>query len=176
MILKLVKSPSPILKKPVEPVKKVDRKITTLIADMIETLSVQTDPEGVGLAAPQVGVSLAIFIVRISRKHKATAYINPEILKLEKKIKSKSKKKSTALEGCLSVDRIWSPIYRQQRVQLSFTDIKGEKHVKWFEGFDSVIVQHEMDHLNGILFTQRAVEQGKKLYEEYDGELNEIKI
>ncbi len=176
MILPIVKVPDKVLTTPVKKVEKITAKIRRLAADMAETLAVQTDPEGVGLAAPQVGVSLALFIICPDDKHPAKVFINPSILTVEDIKGQKIKRNKTTLEGCLSVDRVWSPIERPQRILLSYQTLEGEKKEKWFEKFDAVIIQHEVDHLQGILFTQRALEQQKPIFEERDGELEEVRF
>lgn len=78
------------------------------------------------------------------------------------------------LEGCLSVPRIWGPVDRDAEVLVEYLDLNGKKQSKWFSGLKAVIVQHETDHLNGILFTQRVLEQKGRLYEEKNGELEKI--
>ncbi len=185
-MLKIVHAPHSVLGKKVGQVKKIDKKIRELVYDMEETLVVQTDPEGVGLAAPQVGVSLAIFIVKPTPKAQTEVFINPHILEVKKGENKKpeagdKKQKSeeddiegVKLEGCLSVPRIWGPVDRNSEVLVDYLDLNGEKHTKWFSGLKAVIVQHETDHLHGILFTQRALEQKGKLYEEKNGGLEMI--
>ena len=144
---------------------------------MTETLSVQTDPEGVGLAAPQVGQDIGLFIIKYSKRAKALAFINPIILEIEKDTPKKGgKKDKTSLEGCLSIDKIWSPVRRPGRIHLQYMDETGVEKKEWFDGFKAIIIQHEIDHLHGILFTQRAVEQNKILYKETDGELSPIQL
>jgi len=184
-MLKIVHAPAPVLRKGVRQVKKIDKKIRELVYDMEETLIVQTDPEGVGLAAPQVGVDLAIFIIKPTPKSHTEVFINPKILEV-KKIEDKPKVSSTKqdkeedeiegvkLEGCLSVPRIWGPVDRNSEVRVEYLDLNGEKQSKWFTGLKAIIVQHETDHLNGILFTQRVLEQKGRLYEEKNGELEKI--
>jgi len=68
------------------------------------------------------------------------------------------------LEGCLSVKNVWSSVDRNSGIDLSFQTLSGKKRTQHFIGFESHIIQHEIDHLNGILFTQRALEQGKRMY------------
>ncbi len=144
---------------------------------MEETLEVQTDPEGVGLAAPQVGYDLSLFIIKHSKRAKSRAFINPVVLTMEPVAPKKGEKKDkTSLEGCLSIDKIWSPVRRPQKVHLQYINENGEEKTEWFDGFKAVIIQHEIDHLHGILFTQRAVEQNKTLYKEIDGELTPIDL
>ncbi len=182
-MLKIIHAPAPVLGKGVRQVKKIDKKVRELVYDMEETLIVQTDPEGVGLAAPQVGVDLAIFIIKPNLKSQTEVFINPKILEV-KKAKNEPKEKKhmhdeedvegMKLEGCLSVPRIWGPVDRDAEVLVEYLDLNGKKQSKWFSGLKAVIVQHETDHLNGILFTQRVLEQKGRLYEEKNGELEKI--
>ncbi len=180
-MLKIVTTPNPILTTPVKPVAKIDERIKKLVADMEVTLVAQKDPEGVGLAAPQVGIPLALFIVKAGSNKPTQTFINPKILetKTVKKtsvVKTKKNKKERAkLEGCLSVPKIWSPLIRESKVLLLYQDLEGKSHKKWFSGFEAIIIQHEMDHLGGVLFTQRALEKNIPLYEEKDGELEKMK-
>ena len=152
---------------------------------MEEILIKQKDPLGVGLAAPQVGVGLQLFLVKSKPESKTEVFINPDVLKMEKKratykntnkkARAIAKKEKNALEGCLSIPRIWAPVRRSSRVLLKYTDIEGKQKEKWFSGLKAVIVQHEMDHLEGVLFTQRALEQKAKLYEEKEEKLVPVK-
>jgi len=177
-MLKIVTVPNKILFSPTQPVKKIDEKIKTLVAEMEETLLSQKDPKGVGLAANQVGVSLSIFIIKPTEKSKIKVFINPKILQTipyNPPLKKKERKK-VKLEGCLSIPKIWGPVKRKDRVFLKYQDITGKEYLKWFSGFEAIIIQHEMDHLQGVVFTQRSIEQGKKLYKEVDDELKPIEI
>jgi peptide deformylase len=181
-MLKIVQAPAPVLTKGVRRVVKIDKKIQKLVYDMEETLIAQVDPQGVGLAAPQIGVDLAIFIIKPTLNADTEVFINPKILEIKspaapKKKDSKSEKDKSEdikLEGCLSIPRIWGPVSRNEKVLLEYQDLTGEKHTEWFSGFKAVIVQHETDHLHGVLFTQRVLEQKGRLYEEKDGELEAI--
>ncbi len=146
---------------------------------MEKILVVQNDPPGVGLAANQVGLDQSIFIIRSTLKSKTKVFINPKILKTvfdkdslyQKKPKGRKKVK---LEGCLSIPRIWGPVKRSERIFLHYQDLTGKEHLKWFTGFEAIIIQHEVDHLNGIVFTQRAVEQKGQLFREENDELVKI--
>lgn len=182
-MLKIVHAPAQVLTKGVRPVAKIDKKIRQLVYDMEETLVAQVDPQGVGLAAPQVGVDLAIFIIKPTLSADTEVFINPKVLEIVEGHKSKVEsrkqneeddKEDIKLEGCLSIPKIWGPVTRNSKVLLEYQDLSGEKITKWFTGFKAVIVQHETDHLNGILFTQRVLEQKGKLYEEKNGELEAI--
>lgn len=176
-MLKIVQVPNPVLTTPSKPVPKVDGKIKKLIKQMTETLDAQIDPQGVGLAAPQVGVGLTLFIMKPTPKSPTEAFINPRIIEVKQTDKPKKKKKdSESLEGCLSIPKFWSPLHRPQEVALEYTDIEGNLQTRIFKDFDAVIVQHEVDHLEGILFTQRALEQNSQLYQEKEGELHPVTI
>lgn len=177
MIVPIVKVPNPVLFQTSKKVVKFDAKLKKLIRDMGDTLKAARKPEGVGLAAPQVGIGLRLFVTRPTKQSKVRAYINPEILKTEELRTAEGEKKdSSTLEGCLSVDRIWSQITRPLKVQMKYFDTENKLHIDWFEGFKATIMQHEIDHLNGTLFTNRALEQNSAVYEEKNGKLEEIKI
>lgn len=189
-MLKIVHAPHTILTKGTRRVAKVDKRIRELVYDMEETLIEQVDPQGVGLAAPQVNSDFAIFIIKPTLKAHTQVFINPKIVELVKPVKSvksvkpgstdstdstdSTKGEDVKLEGCLSIPRIWGPVTRNTKVLLEYQDLTGEKHTEWFSGFKSVIIQHEMDHLQGILFTQRVLEQKGRLFQEKDGELEKI--
>lgn len=167
MKLKVVGVKNPILRQKAKPVTKVDKKIKTLIADMKDTLDAQRDPEGVGLAAPQVGKSLQLFIAKY--KGFDRVIMNPEILE-HSKIKAKIKHgKKNILEGCLSLPHYYGPIERDQKVKIKYLNEDGKDVTEEFEGFHAQIVQHEIDHLNGILFVDHILSQKAPLYK-FDGE------
>lgn len=177
-MLKIVHAPHSILTKKVEPVKKVNKKIQEIVYDMEETLIQQLDPQGVGLAAPQVNINLAIFIIKPTLKSDTQVFINPRIVEFQNTSptnkKTSEEEENIKLEGCLSIPRIWGPVTRNTKVLLEYQDLTGNSHTEWFSGFKSVIIQHEMDHLQGVLFTERVLEQKGKLYQEKDGELEKI--
>ncbi len=180
-MLKIVTVPNNILNSLTKPVAIIDDEIKKIVSDMEKVLVAQNDPPGVGLAANQVGLDISIFIMKASEKSKTKIFINPKIIKLgasdiERKRKDPTKKKRAKikLEGCLSIPRIWGPVKRKDRVFLKYQDINGKEYLKWFTGFESIIIQHEMDHLNGVVFTQRSLEQKGQLYREENDELIKI--
>lgn len=179
-MLKVITVPNPTLTQPTKPVKKIDQKIKRLIKEMEETLIAQKDPEGVGLAAPQVGISLSLFIIKPNKKKPIKVFINPKIIKTENPPSPKTKKEKTKtrykLEGCLSIPRIWGSVKRAKKVLLQYQNEKGEQKKDWFSGFEALIIQHEMDHLRGVLFTQRTFEQKTPLYQEKDGKLVKLSL
>ncbi len=178
-MLKIVTVPNKILNSPVKPVKKIDSKIINLVKQMEKTLCVQVNPQGVGLAAPQVGVNLALFIIKPTPEAKTEVFINPQIIKQEtynRKRKTSKVKQKTKLEGCLSLPKIWSPVKRAGKIFLQYQTTTAKVVRRWFSGFKAVIIQHELDHLQGVLFTQRALEQKASLYEEKEGKLHKLEF
>lgn len=191
-MLKIVTVPDKILSSPTRRVVLVDDKIKQLISNMEKTLLAQKDPKGVGLAANQVGVNLSLFIIKASEKTKTKVFINPKIIKsitynVERITNKKNtlhatrstlhkKKQPVKLEGCLSIPRIWGPVKRAKKILLEYQNTTGAVVRGWFQGFEATIIQHEMDHLQGVVFTQRSMEQGEKLYKEIDDELRPIEI
>jgi peptide deformylase len=163
-MLRIVTAPNIILSTKTKPVTKVDQAILALIRQMEESLDFATDPIGVGLAAPQVAKSLAIFIAKPTEKAKLQVFINPKITKIEEPT-GKAKGKTKKLEGCLSLHNIWGEVERAKAVWLDYIDETGKQHHKKFNGFIANIIQHEVDHLNGILFPKRVLEQKGTLYE-----------
>jgi peptide deformylase len=163
-MLEIVKAPSPVLSAKAKRIPKADKAILRLISAMEEALLAATDPIGVGLTAPQVGKSLQLFIAKPTAKTKIMVFINPVILqKTNREILSK-KEQHRKLEGCLSLVNIWGEVKRFDDIVLSYSDEKGRRHKRKFSGFMSIIIQHEIDHLNGILFPKRVLEQKGTLY------------
>ncbi len=173
-MLTIVQIPAPVLTAPVKEITVFDEKLKKLLKNMEKTLLAQTDPQGVGLAAPQIGISEALFIMKPTESSPTEVCINPKIIEIIPDQTGKKIKKEAPYEGCLSVPRIWSPVKRAKKVILEYQDKTGKKLTKTYTGFKAVIVQHEVDHLHGILFTQRALEQKVPLYEEKNGKLKKL--
>lgn len=131
-----------ILRKKSTPVKEVDKKILKLIKDMEVSMA---DEKGVGLAAPQVGVNKRVIIVTLDDK-KIMPMINPEIT-------DHSGETICGEEGCLSLPGIWGQVERYQQIVVKFLNEKGHKMILKLDNFNARVVQHEIDHLDGILFT-----------------------
>ena len=180
-MLEIVKAPNSVLSQKAKQIVKVDKAISKLIAEMIESMESATDPIGVGLAAPQVGKSLRLFIAKPSQKSKILVFINPKIVKKETSKKDLKKNDHKKLEGCLSLLNIWGEVERFDSVWVSYLDEIGKKHHRKFDGFIATIIQHEIDHLDGILFPKRVLEQKGTLYKSEKDEkgrevFDEIKI
>ncbi|MGE5041402.1 MAG: peptide deformylase [Candidatus Levyibacteriota bacterium] len=183
---KIVTTPDPILVQKAKKVTDFDKSLQEIISGMEETLCATTDPVGVGLAAPQVGLGLQIFQMKPKDDSPVTTYVNPEIVnkseasgvldhKNSSKVEKKKPKRGKLLEGCLSIPDIWGHVTRNKEVTLRWQDEKGKTHEKIFRGFPAVIVQHETDHLQGVLFTKHVMEQQEKLYKSHkDDEGNDV--
>lgn len=185
----IITVPNSVLTTPAKEVKKVDKKVKQIIEEMKRVLVATQNPKGVGLAAPQIGVSLRIFITRPKETSFIRTFLNPQIIwsspqlaeiKREN-IAEKTLRKEKKLEGCLSIPEIWGYLKRPAQVKLKYMDTNGKWLEEEFEGFMATIVQHETDHLNGILFTQRVLGQNSKLYrieknEQGKEELVEVEI
>jgi peptide deformylase len=175
MILKIADVKDPILRAKAKRVEAVDKRIQKLISDMRETLLAQDDPEGVGLAAPLVGRSLQIFLM--DYKKTTDIIINPQVLSKSETPKS-TKKAETGkpLEGCLSLPHYYGPIARTNKIKIKYINESGDPIVKEFRGFPAQIVEHEIDHLNGILFIDRIIEQKAPLYKFQGDHWEEVEL
>ena len=131
-----------ILRKKSGRIKAIDKKILRLIKDMEKILKKEG---GVGLAAPQVGESIRLILVLLDSKN-LIPMINPEIT-------AHSEETEYAEEGCLSLPGQWGDVKRYKKITVSYLDTKGEKRTLKLKKFNARVVQHEVDHLDGILFT-----------------------
>lgn len=161
---KIITTPNPLLNKPSKPVLKIDDKIKDLAEKMIKTIKGGKQRIGVGLSAVQVGKPLQLFVAYSARAKKEIVFINPKITWYSKEMIYGVSERENPFEGCLSVLGIWAKIKRHQQIKITYQTLSGRKKTQTFSGFFAVIVQHEYDHLQGILFTQRALEQREKLY------------
>jgi peptide deformylase len=163
MIKPIVGAKAEVLRKKAKSVKVFDKKLEALARDLVDTLSSQNEPDGVGLAGPQIDKSQAIFAALIDKTIRI--FVNPIITKTENPpLTATEKKKADILEGCLSLINYYGPVERNKAVTLQYQDIQGQKHTEVFRGLSAQIIEHEVDHLNGVLFVDRILEQKKPLY------------
>ena len=143
-IRKILTEPDPFLRQKSTDVEKVDNNIRKLMDDMLETMY---DAPGIGLAAIQVGVPKRVIVIDLSRdeKKKPMYFVNPKII-------LKSEINSTYEEGCLSVPGQFAEVDRPDKCHISYFDYNGQKQELKAEGLLATCIQHEMDHLEGILF------------------------
>lgn len=137
--------PDPVLKQVSQPVDKVDDELRALMDDMLETMY---DAPGIGLAAIQVGVPKRVIVMDLAGPEEPKApryFVNPEILWA-------SEETAPYEEGCLSIPEIYDEVERPAQVKLKYLNYQGEEVIEDAEGLFAVCIQHEMDHLEGVLF------------------------
>lgn len=151
-ILEILTIPNPILKQVCAPVEFISREVKNLIDNMKDTMN--SSPHCVGIAASQVGVLSRIIAVNVSlnpKPHKNNGLlvmINPEIIYSSGKIKSR--------EGCLSVPDFTGSVTRKEKIHVKYLDINGSPQLLKTSGFESIVLQHEIDHLDGFVFLDRV--------------------
>ncbi|MEY2342575.1 peptide deformylase [Acidithiobacillus sp. IBUN Pt1247-S3] len=158
-LLPILTYPDPRLARPALPVTEFDDELRSFVADLTETM--YAGPGGVGIAAPQVNRLQRIVIVDVRPKlgddcHGLMVLINPELVGWEGM--------AVGREGCMSVPDFTGNVIRAERVQLQAQDGEGRERVYECEGFEARAVQHEMDHLDGLLFLDRLVSRKTDLF------------
>ena len=147
--------PDPVLKEKSAPVEGVTAEVSALVADLVETM--RSSPGGVGISAPQVGELRRIIVVDVSghrrggqeQNHGLLVLVNPEILAMGGK--------QIVREGCMSIPDYTANVQRAQWVLVDALDGNGDRRIIESLGFEAVAIQHELDHLDGILFLDRVV-------------------
>lgn len=142
----IVEEGDPILRKRCREVGEVNDRIRMILDDMIETMR---SAEGIGLAAPQVGIMRRMFVAE-PEPERVYCFVNPEIISMEGE--------QTGEEGCLSVPGMAGTVVRPEKITIRGLDRSGEEKEYTFEGFDAVVMCHEFDHLEGILYTDKATD------------------
>ena len=146
-ILEIVKYPAPILRDKAVPIHQIDLSIRKLASDMLETMYAAP---GIGLAAPQVGISKRLAVIDISNDPKnrdPLILVNPRITYSEGDVSGE--------EGCLSIPEVYGDVHRFRLVKVKFLDLSGEEYEIAAEDFLARVIQHELDHLEGIVFLDR---------------------
>jgi peptide deformylase len=143
-VLKVRKYGDPMLRRHAKPLTAVTPEIKSIIADMVETMY---DEVGIGLAAPQVGISLRLIVVADEEGRGTQTLVNPEIVE--------QGGTATAEEGCLSIPGIYAPVTRAEWVRVQAQDEDGRPLSIRAGGLRARVFQHELDHLDGVLFVDR---------------------
>lgn len=153
-VLPIVEIPDPRLRLVSKPVAEVDASVRQLVSDMTDTMY---DARGIGLAAIQVGVDSRVLVIDLQERAEGEggeegqpvrdprAYINPEILETSEEV-------SIYNEGCLSIPEQYADVQRPARCRVKWMDDEGRQHDEWLDGLLATCMQHEIDHLNGVLF------------------------
>ncbi|MBL7159637.1 peptide deformylase [Candidatus Microgenomates bacterium] len=166
-MLKIITVPNKILNTPSKPITKIDKRVKKLAKEMITFLKTGADGKslGVGLSTVQIGKPLRLFIAYSPQSRHYLTFINPKIIwQSKKKILGIPERKEFPYEGCLSIPNTWGKVWRHEKIKASYQNLRGIQVTKEFSGFLGTIIQHEYDHLNGILFVQRVLEEKNKLY------------
>ena len=143
-ILKVRRYGDPVLRQRAAPVESVTDELRQTIADMVDTMYEEV---GIGLAAPQVGIPLRLMVVAADVGRGVQALVNPRIVDLGGSV--------TAEEGCLSLPGVFAPVTRAEWVELEAQDLEGGRVSLTARGLRARVFQHEMDHLDGVLFIDR---------------------
>jgi peptide deformylase len=143
-VLQIRLYPDPVLREAAAPVADVDDSVRKLVADMTETMRAAP---GVGLAAPQVGVQRRVLVYSLGTEEPVLALVNPEIVD--------SSGEQVDDEGCLSIPGLTYPVPRAERIRVRGLDADGQPVSLEAEEFEARVIQHEVDHLDGVLFLDR---------------------
>jgi peptide deformylase len=143
-VLKVRKYGDPGLRRRAAPIEEITPEIHRIVADMVETMY---DEVGVGLAAPQVGIPLRLIVISDESTRQPRALVNPSIVEQSGQV--------TAEEGCLSIPGVFAPVSRAAFVRVDAQDLTGASTTVEGRGLLARVLQHELDHLDGILFIDR---------------------
>ncbi len=141
----------PVLKKVTKPIDEFNQEVKDIVDNLYDTL--YNISNGVGLAANQIGYSTSIFIVDVQNgnkdaKKEPITFINPEII-------SFSDDEEEYQEGCLSIPEYFENVKRPSKIEIKYYDLNMKEHIREYDGFLARVIQHESDHLDGILFFER---------------------
>ncbi|MDO8551840.1 MAG: peptide deformylase [bacterium] len=163
--VKIVTIPDPVLRQKSRPVSEIDKKVLELIKSLKNALGVTKNVIGIGIAAPQIGNPSRVCLIYSKESRKFLTLINPEVIWQSKRTTLGIKDSKNPYEGCLSVPRIWGLVRRHNLIKIRYLNVNGQVVTRKFKGLTAVIAQHEIDHLDGILFIDRVLKQKGKLFE-----------
>jgi len=149
--MQILKMGDEVLRRNCLPIEQIDENLRALVLEMFVTLQ---KSNGIGLAAPQVGYNLRLFIVKLDDMEGMT-FINPQIIQTSEAV-------CTMEEGCLSIPKIYEKVVRPKELTLQYMDINGKKQLLTAGGLLARVIQHENDHLNGVLFLDRLNDEKKE--------------
>ena len=154
--LQIITLPNPLLKEKSEDIEVFDQNLKSIIRNMYDTL--YSSGNGIGLAAPQVGIMKRIVVIDIKEKDKSNpiTFINPKIIK-------RSKETFINEEGCLSIPDFFANIERYKEVEVEWFNVDGDLKSEKYNGLMSICIQHEIDHLNGVLFIDHLSKIKRKM-------------
>ncbi len=153
--MQIIIAPNPILRATAKRVKKITPGLRNTLKEMAKLTLTFKDPEGIGLAANQAGLTERFFVAKNGAGF--LIVINPKILKTYNRTKKQ-------FEGCLSIPNYWGEVNRFSRIKVSYLDEIGKEHIELLTGVLAWIFQHEIDHLDGKLFPDKVLEQKGRFF------------
>lgn len=188
--MKIITAPHPTLRQKAQEVTVFDKKFFAFLRQLADTLIKKEQPSGVGLAAPQINKSTRVFAAILGEKNQTSEkpviefFINPTLTKLSGKKIMGLANGEDRFEGCLSIPLFYGPVPRYEWVEVEYQSItypdllKNKTEIKTkkarFQDFDARVIQHEYDHLEGILFTDHILQNNLPVYVEENGKWVEI--
>ena len=175
LMMQIITIPHPTLRQQALPITRVDKKVVTFLHKLSQTLANTKNPRGVGLAANQVNKKIAVFSTLVatdsSKSPQLRLFVNPKIVDRSDQIivGLTIGDKKPFEEGCLSMPKLYGAVPRPAWVKLAFDQVVGEELVTQTEVFENLsarVVQHELDHLHGILFTDYSATSGLPVFKE----------
>jgi len=165
-MFRILALPEPILRQKAKPVAEIDGETKKFADELVLFLQKGNKgrPWGVGLSAPQVGQSLRVIAIYSPKSRRYLALVNPELIWRSKRTTLGLGGDKHFLEGCLSVPGFWGKVRRSSIIKVGYQTPAGVKMVRRFRGFTAPVIQHEIDHLDGILFIDRLQEQNGRLF------------
>lgn len=182
----IITVPHKTLRQQAKEIIRLDENLVNFVAELEDTLLKKDNPKGVGLSAPQINESLRVFSTLLKSSQPTThnsqpiirTFINPEITSTSEQKTFGEDLENPILEGCLSIPYLYGPVPRWESIAFSFQVIEDGKLVRreeTFQGFTARVMQHEYDHLEGILFTDYILKYDLPLYEDKSGKMKKIK-
>lgn len=169
-VQKILEIPNPILRGKTTKITKFDEEVRKLITDLKDTLASAHNPEGAGLSSNQIGIAKRVCVVRNFKDNLQANGVDSvpsfvEKILINPKIVSKSKENNIEWEGCLSVPNQYGRVSRATKIKVAYQDEEGKRMKLSATGFFARVIQHEIDHLDGIVFTDRV--KGKLVPESF---------
>lgn len=161
-MLPIISVPHPKLRAKSVAIEALTPDVLVKLKDLGDTMKHAHDPEGVGLSFPQIGYNLRGFVTYLEKKLKF--YINPVILDMSDEKTLGGIPDRPTLEGCLSIPWLYGPVWRAKRIKIQAMDERGEIFTKILTSFPARLALHEIDHLDGILFTDYTLKDDQPLY------------
>lgn len=176
----IITVPHPTLRQKAKEIKKVDVKLKQNIELLLDNLVSQHDPDGVGLAFPQINKSIRGFAFRVDDPHEPRGirvFLNPIIVAHSQQTSLGDDPLQPHLEGCLSIPNLWGPVPRWEWLELHYQVLADDRLIDRQDKFDGFLargMQHEFDHLNGVLFTDHILEHDLPVYLSQNGHMKEL--